>query len=285
MPVHAGADHGTLSAQCPKGGLYEVDMRLRPSGNQGPVATSWASFTNYQQNEAWVWEHLALTRAHVVAGDAGLAEDIESFRAEFLSHPRDQAKVLREVAEMRARLAAAKAPAGIWDAKNGPGRLMDIELMAETGALLAGLAQRDVSSGLDGAVAAGLLDVAQAQSLKECYDLCWSVQCAARLLSGKVIEADKIGEGGTAFLCRATGFEQVEAATGRIAGQLHDRSRSDRQRDQRGRRWRAVTDPNDHKGLILEAYRIEGITLPECRSIFLDWALSLPGRSRPKYRR
>ncbi|WP_050602552.1 [glutamate--ammonia-ligase] adenylyltransferase [Ruegeria sp. 6PALISEP08] len=200
-----------LSAPMSQGRLYEVDMRLRPSGNQGPVATSWASFTNYQQNDAWVWEHLALTRAHVVAGDAGLAEDIETFRTDFLSRLRDQDKVLREVAEMRARLAAAKAPAGIWDAKNGPGRLMDIELMAETGALLAGSQQRDVSSGLDGTVATGLLDVAQAQSLKDCYNLCWSVQCAARLLSGKVIEADKIGEGGAAFLCRATGFEQVEA--------------------------------------------------------------------------
>ncbi|NOD29235.1 glutamine-synthetase adenylyltransferase [Ruegeria atlantica] len=200
-----------LSAPMSQGRLYEVDMRLRPSGNQGPVATSWASFVNYQRNEAWVWEHLALTRAHVVAGDAGLAEEIEAFRTEFLSHPREQRNVLREVAEMRSRLAAAKAPAGIWDAKNGPGRLMDIELMAETGTLLAGSAQRDVASGLDGAVAAGLLDVAQAQSLKDCYDLFWSVQCAARLLSGKTIEADKIGEGGTAFLCRATGFEQVEA--------------------------------------------------------------------------
>ena len=199
-----------LSAPMSQGRLYEVDMRLRPSGNQGPVATSWASFTNYQQNEAWVWEHLALTRAHVVAGDAGLATDIEAFRADFLSRSRNMKKVLHEVAEMRTRLAAAKAPAGVWDAKNGPGRLMDIELMAQTGALMAGLADRDVPSGLDGAVAAGLLDVAQAQTLKDSYDLCWYVQCAARLLSGKVIEADKIGEGGAAFLCRATGFEQVE---------------------------------------------------------------------------
>ncbi|WP_037316206.1 [glutamate--ammonia-ligase] adenylyltransferase [Ruegeria halocynthiae] len=199
-----------LSAPMSQGRLYEVDMRLRPSGNQGPVATSWASFTNYQQKEAWVWEHLALTRARVVAGDAGLAQDIETFRADFLSQPEDRQKALREVADMRARLAAAKAPAGIWDAKNGPGRMMDIELLAETGALLASVTQRDVSAGLDGAVAAELLDVAQAQTLKGCYDLCWSVQCAARLLSGKVIEADKIGEGGTAFLCRATGFEQVE---------------------------------------------------------------------------
>ncbi|MCG7521205.1 glutamine-synthetase adenylyltransferase [Ruegeria sp. Ofav3-42] len=199
-----------LSAPMSQGRLYEVDMRLRPSGNQGPVATSWASFTNYQKNEAWVWEHLALTRARVVAGEGGLAKDIEVFRADFLSQPRDRKKVLREVAEMRARLAAAKSPAGIWDAKNGPGRMMDIELMAETGALLSGVAKRDVQSGLDGAVAAGLLDVAQAQTLKDSYDLCWSVQCAARLLSGKVIEADKIGEGGTAFLCRATGFEHVD---------------------------------------------------------------------------
>ena len=199
-----------LSAPMAQGRLYEVDMRLRPSGNQGPVATSWASFSHYQREQAWVWEQLALTRARVVAGDGGLASDIETFRAEVLARPRDKGAVLREVAEMRARLAAAKSPTGIWDVKNGPGRLLDIELVAETGALLAGSAQRDVHSGLDGAVAAGLLDVARAQVLKDSYDLCWAVQCAARLLSGKVIEADKIGQGGTAFLCRATGFDQVE---------------------------------------------------------------------------
>jgi len=198
-----------LSAPMSQGRLYEVDMRLRPSGNQGPVATSWASFTNYQRNEAWVWEHLALTRARVVAGDTGLAQDIETFRTKFLSQAQDRQKVLREVAEMRARLAAAKSPAGIWDAKNGPGRMMDIELMAETGALLSGVTRRDVHTGLEGAVAAELLDVVQVQTLRDCYDLCWSVQCATRLLSGKVIEADEMGEGGSAFLCRATGFEQV----------------------------------------------------------------------------
>ncbi|WP_170443016.1 glutamine-synthetase adenylyltransferase [Ruegeria arenilitoris] len=199
-----------LSAPMAQGRLYEVDMRLRPSGNQGPVATSWASFTHYQQEEAWVWEHLALTRARAVAGNTDLADDFEAFRTQFLSRPRDKDQALREVSDMRARLAAAKSPAGVWDVKNGPGRLLDIELMAETGALLSGAPQRDVDSGLGGAVAAGLLDVAQAQVLKDAYDLCWSVQCAARLLSGKVIEADKIGQGGTAFLCRATGFEQVE---------------------------------------------------------------------------
>ncbi|TMV06468.1 glutamine-synthetase adenylyltransferase [Ruegeria sediminis] len=198
-----------LSAPMSQGRLYEVDMRLRPSGNQGPVATSWASFTHYQQNEAWVWEHLALTRARVVAGNAGLGADIERFRAELVANPRDRQKVLREVAEMRARLAAAKPPTGVWDAKTGPGRLLDIELVAETGALLAGRAERDVASGLDGAVAAGLFDVADARMLKDCYDLCWSVQSAARLLSDKAIDADRIGEGGAAFLCRTTGFDRL----------------------------------------------------------------------------
>jgi [glutamine synthetase] adenylyltransferase / [glutamine synthetase]-adenylyl-L-tyrosine phosphorylase len=198
-----------LTAPMAQGRLYEVDMRLRPSGSQGPVATSWSSFTNYQQNEAWVWEHLALTRARSVAGDASLGEDIEAFRQEVLKEPRDRTKVLTEVIEMRARLAAAKHPTGIWDAKTGPGRMLDIELMAQTGSLLAGNSARDVHSGLDAAVAVGALNVADAQTLKDTYDLCWSVQTAARLLSGQGIEVEKIGEGGGAFLCRSAGFDQI----------------------------------------------------------------------------
>jgi glutamate-ammonia-ligase adenylyltransferase len=60
-----------------QGKLYEVDMRLRPSGSQGPVATRIASFESYQMGEAWVWEHLALTRADIVAGPQDLARDFE----------------------------------------------------------------------------------------------------------------------------------------------------------------------------------------------------------------
>ncbi|MBT8170597.1 glutamine-synthetase adenylyltransferase [Phaeobacter gallaeciensis] len=199
-----------LSAPMSQGRLYEVDMRLRPSGTQGPVATSLASFTAYQSDQAWVWEHLALTRARVVAGNAELGDDLESFRQEVLAKPRKTGKVLRDVQDMRDRLSAAKHPAGVLDAKTGAGRMMDIELVAQAGALLAGLAARDVHSGLEGAVAVGWLNVADAQTLKDCYDLCWSVQTAARLLSGKAIEADKIGEGGAAFLCRTTGYDKIE---------------------------------------------------------------------------
>ncbi|MFD3189649.1 glutamine-synthetase adenylyltransferase [Sedimentitalea sp. HM32M-2] len=199
-----------LTAPMAEGRLYEVDMRLRPSGTQGPVATSWASFRNYQQNEAWVWEHLALTRARVVAGEDSLAQDIETFRQTILRKPRERGHVLREVIDMRARIAAAKSPASLWDAKIGPGRMQDIELLAQTGALLAGSAERDVHGGIAGGVSCGLLNQTQADALRDCYDLFWSVQTAARLLSGKTLDATAMGEGGSAFLCRTTGVDRIE---------------------------------------------------------------------------
>ncbi|WP_424986210.1 hypothetical protein [Microbulbifer sp. S227A] len=200
-----------ITAQMSQGRLYEVDMRLRPSGNQGPVATSWSSFQNYQKDEAWVWEHLALTRARVIAGVEGLATDIEGFRQQVLSSPRDRAQVLQQVAEMRAKIAGAKSPDGIWDAKIGAGRMQDIELVAQTGALLAGSDARDVRSGLQAAVACGWMGDADAARLTECYDLCWSVQTSARLLSGQTLTLAGMGEGGAAFLCRSTGYETPDA--------------------------------------------------------------------------
>ncbi|WP_372573113.1 glutamine-synthetase adenylyltransferase [Ruegeria jejuensis] len=207
-----------LTAPMAQGRLYEVDMRLRPSGNQGPVATSWASFTNYQRNEAWVWEHLALTRARVVAGNEGLGQDIETFRRDLLGQSQDRRKVFAEVSEMRERLAAAKSPSGIWDAKTGPGRMLDIELVAQTGALLSGSPKRDVGAALDGAVAAGWLNVAEARQLQDSYALFLSVQSAARLLlSDAAIESGTIGEGGVAFLCRSSGIDRIDALQAALA--------------------------------------------------------------------
>jgi len=194
-----------------QGRLYEVDMRLRPSGTQGPVATSWASFTNYQKNDAWVWEHLALTRARTVAGDASLQADTEAFRREILNLPRDRAKVLTQVSDMRARLAGAKSPTGVWDTKTGPGRFMDIELLAQAGALLSSLPDLDVAGGLGGAVAGGWLSSADAATLLKYYDLFWSVRAAARLISGRGIDRDEMGQGAGDFLCRTTGYDRIGA--------------------------------------------------------------------------
>ena len=83
-----------MTAPMSQGRLYEVDMRLRPSGNQGPVATSLASFESYQMTQAWVWEHLALTRADVIVGPKDLADDFVALRSNVLAKPRDRSATL-----------------------------------------------------------------------------------------------------------------------------------------------------------------------------------------------
>ncbi|MFZ5961361.1 glutamine-synthetase adenylyltransferase [Thalassococcus sp. BH17M4-6] len=205
-----------MTAPMAEGKLYEVDMRLRPSGNQGPVATSWGAFQTYQRENAWVWEHLALTRARPVAGPDDLAEDVTEFRQTLLSAPRDRADILAEVAQMRARIAAAKAPSGAWDAKLGPGRMQDIELVAQAGALLSGTAPGAVGDGLAAAAQAGWLSSADADHLAATYALCWSLQCGTKLISDSGFDPDTQGAGGCAFLRRLTGADSIGALAERL---------------------------------------------------------------------
>src|SRR5690606_11623076 len=116
-----------VTAQTGEGRLYEVDMRLRPSGNSGPIATSLNAFRRYQQNEAWTWEHLALTRARVVAGAPAFAARIEGVLREILTRPRDPDQLAAEVADMRARIAEQHREDRAWDIKHRRGGLMDVE--------------------------------------------------------------------------------------------------------------------------------------------------------------
>ncbi len=201
-----------LTAPMAEGRLYEVDMRLRPSGNQGPVATGWAAFRNYQREEAWVWEHLALTRARAIAGPEALARDFESFRTDLLSEKGGRQRVLAGVADMRRRIAAAKRPDGPWDPKIGRGRLQEIELVAQAGSLMAAEPGRSVGEGLGASVAIGWLDDADRAALDRAYGLCWAVLQAARLLGQKPLEPDRLGEGAVSFLLRETGADTLEDA-------------------------------------------------------------------------
>ncbi|WP_299626801.1 glutamine-synthetase adenylyltransferase [uncultured Tateyamaria sp.] len=201
-----------VTTQTAQGRLYEADMRLRPSGNQGPVATSWTAFQSYQENDAWLWEHLALSRATCVAGPEALVADVEAFRQAIIARPRDRAAVMDDLADMRDRIAAAKAPDGAWDAKIGPGRLQDIELLAQAGLVLSGTPARDVSAGLEAAVAVGLMDAADAQTLAQSYAMMWRVQMATRLLTVGPVDADAVGAGGQAVLLRAVGAATIAEA-------------------------------------------------------------------------
>ena len=203
-----------MTAPMAQGRLYEIDMRLRPSGTQGPVATSWASFCTYQREQAWVWEHLALTRAAVVAGPKALSDDIEAFRTEIIAQPKDRDHVLHEVAGMRARIAQAKGTGTIWDAKIGRGRLQDIELIAQTGLLISGSQTCSVTEGIAACVDSGLLSDADGAVLCHVYDVGWRVQMASKLLTGRDLKPDEMGEGGLAFMQRTLegiGAPELEA--------------------------------------------------------------------------
>ena len=205
-----------LTAPMAEGRLYEVDMRLRPSGNQGPVATSLQAFCEYQENQAWLWEHLALTRARVVTGQAHLAQDVEAFRSALLGRPSTREAVLNEVAAMRARVAAAKAPDGPLDGKIGPGRLQEVELIAQAGCLLAGASSGATAQGLQAGVDIGWLNDADRSALGAAHALCWRILQAARLLSEKPLSPETLGKAGAAFLLRETGAETVPALITRL---------------------------------------------------------------------
>ncbi len=205
-----------LAAPMPEGRLYEVDMRLRPSGRQGPVATALEGFRDYQLNEAWTWEHLALTRARPIAGDPALAGDVEAARLAVLAAKGGAAQVLGDVAEMRARIFAAKASDGDWEARIGPGRLQDIELLAQSFALRAGAGARKVEAQLRLGGRSGFVSAADAAVLAQAYRLLWRLHSGGRLLSAAALDMEAIGEGGRAFLLRETGEEDLLALAARL---------------------------------------------------------------------
>jgi glutamate-ammonia-ligase adenylyltransferase len=121
-----------LSAPTAEGGLYEVDLQLRPSGTQGPVAVSAAAFEDYYRREAETWELLALTRARVVwATSEAFAEQARAGIEAALRRPRDRRKAAIDVHEMRELMERERPPSGFWDLKLSPGGLVDVEFAAE----------------------------------------------------------------------------------------------------------------------------------------------------------
>jgi glutamate-ammonia-ligase adenylyltransferase len=120
-----------LTALTNEGALYEVDMRLRPSGRAGPLASSLESFESYHAQSAWTWEHLALSRARVIHGPPGLAARLSDIVRATLSRPRDADTLLRDVADMRDRIAHHAPSKSAWDFKHLPGGLFDIDFVAQ----------------------------------------------------------------------------------------------------------------------------------------------------------
>ncbi len=124
-----------VSAQTAEGVLYELDLRLRPSGNKGPVATHVDAFRTYQKRDAWAWEHMALTRARPIAGDADLCAEADAEISAVIAQPRDAKALFAAAVEMRELLETEKPPRDMWDLKLVPGGLIDLEFIAQCAVL------------------------------------------------------------------------------------------------------------------------------------------------------
>jgi [glutamine synthetase] adenylyltransferase / [glutamine synthetase]-adenylyl-L-tyrosine phosphorylase len=113
------------------GALYEVDMRLRPTGNKGPVAVSLKSFAEYHASESWTWEHMALTRGRLIAGAPQLQARVAAEIRNRLTQKREPAAIIADARSMRARMAETFPGRNVWDLKYAPGGLVDIEFIAQ----------------------------------------------------------------------------------------------------------------------------------------------------------
>jgi len=214
-----------LTVPTAEGALYEVDMRLRPSGRQGPVATTLAAFATYQKNDAWTWEHLALSRARVIAGRDDLVTDTEAAIRAALEQPHERQKVLGDVAEMRARLREAKPEAvgNVWELKHGAGALMDIELLLQTGAVLYGLySAKKPAEMLPDLVACGWIATLDAPRILAAFDLFSSVQQVARLAVDGPIDPENIGQGLAALLLNVADVPNLAALATKLAMTMRD---------------------------------------------------------------
>ena len=125
-----------LETRMTMGQLYEVDMRLRPSGQSGLLVSTVSAFRSYQLDSAWTWEHQALVRARFVAGDPAVADAVMALREEVLRQPRDEAALAREVLAMRGKmrehlLPKEKPEDGEFNLKQGSGGIVDIEFMVQ----------------------------------------------------------------------------------------------------------------------------------------------------------
>jgi glutamate-ammonia-ligase adenylyltransferase len=175
-----------LTVRGPEGPLYHVDMRLRPSGNHGPVAVSLASFRRYQAADAWTWERLALTRARVLAATPGFAAKVTAEIITALSRPDSPEKIRADTLSMRERIAAELPPRGPFDIKTIPGGMLELNFIAAALQLIHGpqapeLFHPNTAAALRALALAGHLPPAHAQDLLAADHLWRSVQGINRI--------------------------------------------------------------------------------------------------------
>jgi [glutamine synthetase] adenylyltransferase / [glutamine synthetase]-adenylyl-L-tyrosine phosphorylase len=190
------------------GVLYDVDMRLRPSGRVGPVASHVDSFAQYQDREAWTWEHMALTRARVISASPEFRGKIEEIIRNVLTRRRDAAGVAGDVADMRRAVALEKGEDDIWDLKHAAGGIVDIDFIAQYLQLVHAADQPDILDVstlhvLDNAARLGVLPQSSAEILRSAARLYHDLTQILRLCVTERFNPETSGEDLLRLLARA----------------------------------------------------------------------------------
>jgi len=205
-----------ISAMTGEGGLFEVDMRLRPSGASGPIASGLQPFEKYQTAEAWTWEHMALTRARVICGDSDLMADCEAVFKRILTAPRDAAKLAADILDMRRRMEQQHRSDNLWELKHLRGGQVDLDFIAQFLALRHAhehpeILARDSGQVLERARDLRLLDDRTADQLIAIGRLWRQLQQMIRLLVGAKVDEAKLREPTQRHLALSAGADDFKA--------------------------------------------------------------------------
>jgi glutamate-ammonia-ligase adenylyltransferase len=218
-----------LTVPTAEGGLYEVDMQLRPTGNKGPAAVSLESFARYHASESWTWERLALTRARVVAGPDPLGAKIAAIVRDTLIRPIPWAQLSADAFGMRRKVAENIRPKGAWDLKYARGGLMDIEFTAQTLQLRYGpkdgaVLNRSTLGALRALAAAGFLKADDAAILTAAAELQLALMQVLRIALEGPLDPATATPGLKALLVRAAGaggFAELQTRLGEAQTRAH----------------------------------------------------------------
>ena len=201
------------------GVLYDVDMRLRPSGRAGPVASRFDAFADYQEREAWTWEHMALTRARVISSSPDFRGKIERIIREVLTRSRNAAATAVDVADMRRAIALEKGERDVWDLKYAAGGMVDIDFIAQYLQLVHAADKPDILDVstlhvLDNAARLGVLPQSEAEVLRSAARLYHDLTQILRLCVTERFKPETSGEDLLRVMARAgdaPDFSSLEA--------------------------------------------------------------------------
>jgi glutamate-ammonia-ligase adenylyltransferase len=199
-----------LSVATAAGPLYEVDTRLRPSGGQGPLAVSLDAFRRYQREDAWTWEHMALTRARPVFGSSAARAAVNLIVREVLEGARPDRDLVADAAKMRDEMAAHKPPAGPLDAKLLEGGLVDLEFAVHVEQLLHRTGfNPQLGRAIDALAAAGLMPA----EMRPAHDFLSRLLVTLRLVAP---DAQPPGPSTQALIARAVGLADWSAVVAQL---------------------------------------------------------------------